>query len=70
MVSAVQFIVYSSRCIVVIAYDILYDPKTRAAFDSVDPTFDDTIPPKEKENFFEIFGPVFQRNTRLVLYIP
>ena len=70
MVSAVRFVVYSSRYIVVIAYDILYDPKTRDAFDSVDPTFDDTIPPKEKEFFFEVFGPVFQRNARLVLCIP
>ena len=49
------------------AYDILADPKKRQAYDSVDPEFSDEIPSinaQSKENFFEVFGPVFERNSR------
>ncbi|KAJ0037044.1 hypothetical protein NL108_016425, partial [Boleophthalmus pectinirostris] len=48
------------------AIEILSDPVKRRAFDSVDPTFDNTVPSKSegKENFFEVFGPVFERNAR------
>lgn len=49
------------------AYDILSNKKSRQAFDSVDPTFDDTIPPNNahsRDNFFEVFGPVFSENER------
>uniref|UniRef100_A0A8C6KBK1 DnaJ homolog subfamily C member 2 n=1 Tax=Nothobranchius furzeri TaxID=105023 RepID=A0A8C6KBK1_NOTFU len=46
--------------------EILSDPVKRRAFDSVDPTFDNAVPSKSegKENFFEVFSPVFERNAR------
>lgn len=48
------------------AIEILSDPVKRRAFDSVDPTFDNTVPSKAegKENFIEVFAPVFERNAR------
>ncbi|XP_042259927.1 dnaJ homolog subfamily C member 2 [Thunnus albacares] len=48
------------------AIEVLSDPVKRRAFDSVDPTFDNTVPSKSegKENFFEAFSPVFDRNAR------
>jgi len=49
------------------AFEILGNPVTRRAFDSVDPTFDDDVPEvlkKEKDNFIEVFGPVFEQNKR------
>lgn len=48
------------------AIEILSDPVKRRAFDSVDPTFDNTVPTKAegKEKFFEVFAPVFERNAR------
>lgn len=48
------------------AIEILSDPSKRRAFDSVDPTFDNSVPSKAegKENFFEFFSPVFERNSR------
>lgn len=49
------------------AYDILSVPKRRRAYDSIDPTFDDSIPPPSahsRENFFEVFGPAFEENSR------
>lgn len=48
------------------AIEILSDPVKRRAFDSVDPTFDNTMPSKSegKDNFFKVFGPVFERNAR------
>lgn len=49
------------------AYDILSNKKRRQAFDSVDPTFDDTVPPNNahsRDNFFEVFGPTFSENER------
>uniref|UniRef100_A0A8C6WLW4 DnaJ homolog subfamily C member 2 n=1 Tax=Neogobius melanostomus TaxID=47308 RepID=A0A8C6WLW4_9GOBI len=48
------------------AVEILSDPVKRRAFDSVDPTFDNAVPSKSegKENFFQVFGPVFERNAR------
>ncbi|MFH4978447.1 hypothetical protein AB6A40_005156 [Gnathostoma spinigerum] len=39
----------------------------RRAYDSVDPTFDDTIPEEKditEDNFFEVLSPVFERNAR------
>lgn len=48
------------------AIEILSDPVKRRAFDSVDPTFENAVPSKAegKENFFEVFAPVFERNAR------
>ncbi|XP_014861758.1 PREDICTED: dnaJ homolog subfamily C member 2 [Poecilia mexicana] len=48
------------------AIEILSDPVKRRAFDSVDPTFDNSVPSKSegKESFFEVFAPVFERNAR------
>merc|ERR1712088_129717 len=50
------------------ALDVLGNPQTRRAFDSVDPTFDDDVPDalkKEKQdNFFQVFGPKFEQNSR------
>ncbi|KAG8181899.1 hypothetical protein JTE90_026058 [Oedothorax gibbosus] len=48
------------------AYEILGTSK-RQSYDSVDPEFDDDIPPSNnysKENFFELFTPVFDANAR------
>ncbi|PNJ58254.1 DNAJC2 isoform 5 [Pongo abelii] len=48
------------------AYEMLSDPVKRRAFNSVDPTFDNSVPSKSeaKDNFFEVFTPVFERNSR------
>ncbi|OCT87271.1 dnaJ homolog subfamily C member 2 [Xenopus laevis] len=48
------------------ANEILSDPIKRRAFNSIDPTFDNNIPSKNegKDNFFEVFSPVFERNNR------
>lgn len=49
------------------ALEILSDPIKRCAFDSVDPEFDDDVPPvneSNKKNFYKVFGEVFERNSR------
>merc|ERR1719507_1757705 len=50
------------------ALDVLGNPQTRRAFDSVDPTFDDDVPDalkKEKQdNFLQVFRPKFEQNSR------
>ncbi|KAL0963063.1 hypothetical protein UPYG_G00349210 [Umbra pygmaea] len=48
------------------AIEILSDPVKRRAFDSVDPTFDNSVPSKGegKEKFFDAYCPVFERNAR------
>lgn len=49
-----------------LAYEILGTSK-RQSYDSVDPEFDDDIPPANnysKENFYELFTPVFDANAR------
>jgi DnaJ homolog subfamily C member 2 len=48
-----------------IAHEILSDPIKRRQFDSVDESIDDNPPSlKAKGNFFEIYGPVFERESR------
>lgn len=50
-----------------IAYEILGNKTKRRSFDSVDPQFDNDVPPADdesKKNFFLVFGPVFERNSR------
>lgn len=45
----------------------------RRAFDSVDPEFDESIPNEadmEATDFFELFGPVFERNSRFSKKLP
>jgi len=54
------------------AMDILGDPIKRRSFDSVDPTFDDSIPnlikgsklEKDHKLFYRTFSPVFELNSR------
>ena len=54
------------------AMDIVGDPVKRKSFDSVDPTFDDTIPNQLKsakfqqdpKMFYRVFGPAFEMNSR------
>lgn len=49
------------------AYETLGNPIKKRSFDSVDPLFDDDVPPNNansKENFFEEFTPAFERNAR------
>ena len=49
------------------AWETLGNPVKRRAFDSVDPLFDNNVPQvneESKENFFETFKPVFDRNAR------
>ncbi|XP_072257814.1 dnaJ homolog subfamily C member 2 [Pyxicephalus adspersus] len=48
------------------AYEILSDPVKRRAFNSIDPTFENSVPSKGegKDNFFDVFTPVFERNSR------
>lgn len=49
------------------AWEILGNKDKRKSYDSVDPLFDNSIPPNNehsKNNFFEVFAPVFERNAR------
>ncbi|XP_022703001.1 dnaJ homolog subfamily C member 2-like [Varroa jacobsoni] len=49
------------------AHDLLSNPKLRRSYDSVDATFDDSVPivsEENKANFFAVFTPVFERNAR------
>ncbi|XP_060837160.1 dnaJ homolog subfamily C member 2 [Rhopalosiphum padi] len=48
------------------AWETLGNKTKRRAYDSIDPKFDNSIPSKEtakKSDFFELFGPVFVRNS-------
>ena len=55
-----------TRCLLLSAIEVLSDPVRRRAFDSVDPTFDNTVPQKGEiaKNFFQAFSPAFDRNAR------
>jgi len=55
------------RMYVLPAYEVLGNPVKRRSYDSVDPQFDDSIPsvtPESRQNFFEVFSPVFEQNSR------
>jgi len=57
---------------ITIANDILSNKEKRQAYDSVDPLFDESIPSvnaNSRSNFIDVFGPVFERNVRLVLEV-
>lgn len=52
------------------AFEILKVEETRRAYDSVDSKFDETVPPinkNSKENFYEVFTPVFDLNQQWAL---
>ena len=52
---------------ITIANEILSNKAKRRAYDSVDPNFDDSIPPvnaNSRSNFIDVFAPVFERNAR------
>ncbi|RUS72161.1 hypothetical protein EGW08_020077 [Elysia chlorotica] len=49
------------------AYETLGNKQKRRSFDSVDPEFDEDVPSvsqNSKDNFYEVFRPVFERNAR------
>ncbi|CAF1334790.1 unnamed protein product [Rotaria magnacalcarata] len=47
------------------AFELLSNPTLRRSYDSIDPKFDDSIPnPTTADNFYQLFGPVFERNAR------
>jgi len=49
------------------AFEQLSTLENRQAFDSVDPTLDETTPTSfnpNKQDFFKVFEPVFERNSR------
>ncbi|CAB4005179.1 dnaJ homolog subfamily C member 2 isoform X1 [Paramuricea clavata] len=49
------------------AGEILMNRGKRRAYDSIDPTFDNFVPPvnpNSKINFYQVFGPVFETNSR------
>jgi len=53
------------------AWEVLGDPIRRRQFDSVDPTFDESVPDKcEPEDFYDEFGPVFENNARFSTVTP
>jgi DnaJ family protein C protein 2 len=52
------------------AYEVLTDPTKRRLFDSID-EFDDDIPDQcGPKDFYKVYGPVFQRNSRWSLQQP
>jgi len=49
------------------AFEVLTDPFQRMCFDSVDPTFNSSIPSEKditQKNFFKVLGPIFESNAR------
>lgn len=52
------------------AGEVLSNKAKRRAYDSVDQTFDDYVPlvnANSKINFYQVFGPIFELNSRLVI---
>ncbi|KAJ3092035.1 hypothetical protein HK102_011383 [Quaeritorhiza haematococci] len=53
------------------AWEVLGDPVKRRQWDSVDPTFDESIPSaKLKGDFFAVYGPVFESEARFSKVTP
>ena len=53
------------------AWETLSNPEKRQQFDSVDPTFSETIPKETTVgDFFALYGPVFERNSRFSVKAP
>lgn len=53
------------------AGEILMNKAKRRAYDSIDSTFDDYVPPvnpNSKINFYQVFGRVFETNSRWVIW--
>jgi len=51
------------------AWETLGTTLKKRSYDSIDPQFDDSVPPNNansKENFFSVFKPVFHENARFV----
>ncbi|KXS09172.1 hypothetical protein M427DRAFT_141313 [Gonapodya prolifera JEL478] len=47
------------------AWEVVGDPVKRRQWDSVDPMFEDSIPPaKPKGNFYKVYGKAFENNAR------
>ncbi len=49
------------------AWEVLSDPESRKQYDAVDPNFDESIPSHplpSDQDFFEVYGPAFFRNSR------
>ena len=59
---------YFRIMIKLLAYEILGNPKKRLGYDSVDPTFNDTIPKQSAANsgdqFYQLFSAAFESNAR------
>ena len=54
------------------AFEQLGTPQKRRAYDSVDPTFDDDVPPVNeysKKNFYKVFREALERNSRYLLLV-
>ena len=50
-----------------LAWESLGNPVKRRAYDSIDPLFDNIVPgvnSDARENFYETFRPIFERNER------
>ncbi len=64
-----MFLLYSHF---LLAYEIISNPKKRRGYDSVDPTFINTIPKQSAANcgeqFYEVFGAAFETNARYIYY--
>ncbi|KAI9202380.1 uncharacterized protein BJ171DRAFT_514822 [Polychytrium aggregatum] len=53
------------------AWEVISDPSRRRIWDSCDPQFDDRLPnPSQKGDFFSIYGPVFERESRFSKILP
>ena len=69
---AKSFFIAARNCIfsyfqITLAFETLSNVEKKRAYDSADPTIDDTVPTvkdRNRERFFEVFGPLFESNSR------